>query len=86
MTLFYKFMQVHENEEDQDVSSSKEAKCVLSLLHTRDTKYKKQQQNSTFSNRHYHIQHIKDVQNKYSTCLGIIGSFLGTQLLQKSSK
>ena len=40
MTIFYKFMQVHENEEDQDVSSSKEAKCVLSLLHTRDTKYK----------------------------------------------
>ena len=35
-SIFFKFMQVHENEEDQDVSVAKEAKCVLLLLHTID--------------------------------------------------
>ena len=34
----------------------------------------------------YHIQYIKYVQQKMSPCLGIIGSFLGSQLPQKISK
>ena len=34
---FFKFMQVHENEEYQYLILAKEAKCVLSLIHTRDT-------------------------------------------------
>ena len=33
-------MQVHENEEDQDVGLEKEAKCVLSLLKSMDKKNK----------------------------------------------
>ena len=37
----FKFMQVHENEEDQYVSLAKESKRVLSLIHTRDTKNNK---------------------------------------------
>ena len=41
MTQFFKFMQVRKNEEDQAISLAKEAKRVLSLLHTRDTKIKK---------------------------------------------
>ena len=41
MNQFFKFIQVHENEEDQAVSLSKEAKCMLSLL---NNIYKKEQQ------------------------------------------
>ena len=53
----FKFMQVHESGEDQAVSLTKEAKRILSLLHTRDKKTKKQE-NGKFSNHHYHIQDI----------------------------
>ena len=35
--IFFKNMQVHENEEDQALSLSKEDKRLLLLLHTRDT-------------------------------------------------
>ena len=40
---FFKFMQVHEDEEDQAMILSEEAKRVLSLLHTRYTKNKEWQ-------------------------------------------
>ena len=86
MTQFFNFMQVHENEEVQAVSLAKEDICVLLLLHTIDTNNNKWKENSKFSNRHYHIKYIKDVQHKMSTWIGIIGSLLGTQSLQKSSK
>ena len=58
-------MQVHENEEDQDVNLSKEANFVLSFIHTRYTKENKRQENSKFSNRYCHIQDIKDGQPKH---------------------
>ena len=54
-------MQVHENEEDQAVSLSKESQRALSLLHTRDTKNDKHKENLKVSNRHYHIQDMKYV-------------------------
>ena len=57
-------MQVHENEEDQAVSLSKESKRMLLLLSTRDTNNNKRQENAKISNRHYHIQDIKYVQHK----------------------
>ena len=38
MKPFYKFMQFHEAEEDKDLSLEKWYRCVLFLLHTRDTK------------------------------------------------
>ena len=38
---FHKFMQVYENEEYQTVSLATEIRCVLFLLHTRDTKNNK---------------------------------------------
>ena len=57
-------MHVHENEEDQAAILSKEAKRVLLLIHTRDTKNKKQQENTKISNRNYHTQGIKYVQHK----------------------
>ena len=62
--MFFKFMQVHENEEYQAASSSKESKCFLSLLHTRDTKYNKRKENAKLSNRYYHIQYVNYVQHK----------------------
>ena len=52
-------MQVHENEEGQAIILAKEAKSVLSLIHTRDTK-----NNENISNRHYHIQNINNTKNK----------------------
>ena len=57
-------MQVYENEENQDVSLAKEAKCVLFLLHTRGTNRNKLQENDIFYNLHYYIQDIKYVQHK----------------------
>ena len=36
-SIFFKFMQVHENEEDQAIILSKEAKRILSLILTRNT-------------------------------------------------
>ena len=84
--IFFKFMQVHENEEGQAGSLEKEAKFVLSLLHTRYTKSKIIQEHANFSNRRYQIQDIKMCSIKMSTYLGIIGSFLVTQLLQKISE
>ena len=57
-------MQVHENEEDQAVNLAKQAKHVLSFLHTRDTKNNKRQENAKFYNHNYHIQDIRDVQHK----------------------
>ena len=60
-------MPVHENEEYQAAILAKEAKRVLSLLYTRDTKNIKWHENSKCSNPHYHIQYIKDVQYKAST-------------------
>ena len=36
----------------------------LSLLHTRYTKNNKLEENAKFSNHHYHIQYIIDVQHK----------------------
>ena len=78
------FKQVHENEEDQAVSLSKEAKCFLLLDYAIYKKYKTPR-NTKFYNYHYHIQDIKNILNiKMSTCIGIIGSFLVIQLLQKS--
>ena len=41
-----------------------EARHVLYLLHTRDTKKKKHQENAKFSTRDYHIKDIKYMQNK----------------------
>ena len=60
----FKFKQVHKNEEDQTVSLEKDAKHVLSLIITRDTKKNEQQGNAKFSYRHYHIQDIKYVPHK----------------------
>ena len=40
MTQLFKFMQVHENEEDQAVSLVKDDKHYLSLLYTREGKKK----------------------------------------------
>ena len=57
-------MQVHENQEYQVLILAKEAKRVLSLLHTRDKKNNKQQLKGKFSNHHYHIQDVKYVQHK----------------------
>ena len=37
---------------------------MLLFLHTRDKNNNKQQENAKISNRHYHIQDIKDVQHK----------------------
>ena len=37
----FKFMQIHEYEEDQALSLVKQSKCVLSLIHNRDTKNNK---------------------------------------------
>ena len=59
----FKFMQVHENEEDQEVNLVKESKRMLSLIHTRDKNSKNWQEKSKISNRHYHIQDIKDEQH-----------------------
>ena len=83
---FFKFMQVHKNEEDKYVILAKEAKRVLSLLNTRNTNNNKRKKIPRFPTliitfKTYHTSIIKN-----STCIGIIGSFLGTQLLQKSSK
>ena len=39
--IVFKLMQVHENEKDQAIGLEKEAKCLLLLLHNRDTKNKK---------------------------------------------
>ena len=57
-------MQVHKNEEDQALSLVIYSKRVLSLIHNRDKKNNKRQENSNFSNHHYHIQDIKYVQHK----------------------
>ena len=57
-------MQVHENEEDQAVSLSKETKYVLYLLHTRDKNNIKFQGNYKISNCRYHIKDIKYMQHK----------------------
>ena len=62
--ILFKFMEVHKNEEDQAVSLSKEDKCMLSLLHTRDTNNNKQQENTQCFNRNYHIQDKKYVQHE----------------------
>ena len=57
----FKFMQVHESGEDQDVSLTKEAKRILSLLRTRDLKKKirkwKVFQPSLSHSRHKYVQH-----------------------------
>ena len=57
-------MQVHENEEDWALSLAEEAKHVLSFIHNRDKNNNKRQENSKFTNYHYHIQDIKDTQRK----------------------
>ena len=57
-------MQVHENEEDQDVRLAKESKRVLSFIYNRDTSNNKRRGNYKFYHPHYHIQDIKYVQHK----------------------
>ena len=51
----FKFMQVHENEEQQDVSLAKEDKHGVLLLNTRDIKNNKLQENDMFFSGRYHI-------------------------------
>ena len=57
-------MQVHETEEYQAGSLTKEARHVLSLLHNRYTKNIKCQYNEKLSTLHYHIQNKTNVQYK----------------------
>ena len=45
---FFKFMQVHKNEEDKYVILAKEAKRVLSLLNTRNTNNNKRKKYQDF--------------------------------------
>ena len=58
-------MQIYKNEEDQYIGLAKKSRCVLSLIHTRDTKNNNHQGNSKFSNHNYQIQDIKDSQHKH---------------------
>ena len=44
----FKFMQVHENKEDQAVSLAKESKLVLSLIHIKSTKEKNDKKMPSF--------------------------------------
>ena len=60
--ICFKFMQVHENEEDQAASLTKETKRVLSLIHTRYKNNNKIQEDAEISNLPYHFQGIKYVQ------------------------
>ena len=57
-------MKVNENEYDQAASLAKEAKCVLSLLHTRGNKNNKYQENAKPFISSYHIQDKKYMQHK----------------------
>ena len=61
--IFLNFVQVHKNGENQAVSLVKEDKRVLSLLHARYINNNKRQENVNFSNRHYHIQDINNMQH-----------------------
>ena len=62
--IYFQFTKVHENEEDQTTSLSKEAEFVLYIFNTRYINNNELQESTKFSNRHYHIQHIKDMQHK----------------------
>ena len=77
-------MQVNEHEEYKSISLAKESKRVLSLIHTRDTNSNKLQDNTKFSNCHYHIQYINDVQHKSIKMTCNYQNFLDTQLLHIS--
>ena len=55
-------MQVHESEEDQAISLSKESKIVLSLIHNIDTKNKNDKK-PKISNRCCVMVNIKYVQH-----------------------
>ena len=79
-------MNVNENKEDKSTILAKEAKSILSWLHTINIKNNKHQENDKFANRNGHIQVIEYMQHKNATMSWIIGCFLGTQVMHKGLK